>query len=326
MKYTGIIILLTLTSFTSLFAQQDTVITIYGKKFAPGAEVFFNGRKLDNVERISSRELRVRIPFSILSTQITAIGKTAAAISSAEPLLAIQDSITVRNPSPSRGYSNGFPLTIVASEARRLGDFLGKWKQKNIKLFIHNQTPREVISEIAVAVRAFNQVLDTLLFIDLDTVNLVSQRPTLVTNYTPDGKNVIGMIESNEFPGQSGPIDSVKKIYDGIGAAFPPTLRDLTTTDKLQPAQNRIFQEYDIAMNKTEYDKMSLKRGQIPESDRSRNLTWAIAHEIGHFLGLAHTYSILDDWRNALMKVNTSPKDWLGIPERESTLLKNWYK
>jgi hypothetical protein len=56
-----------------LYAQQDTTITIYGKRFAPGAKVFLNGTLIDSLKvqhdnAQPSRILRVRIALSILQS------------------------------------------------------------------------------------------------------------------------------------------------------------------------------------------------------------------------------------------------------------------
>ena len=324
---TIITLVLLCAAFQRTIAQQDTTITIYGKRFAPGVEVYFNGQKLENIERISSRELRARIPLikSQQSTQISTL-KNQSAITSDDTILIIEDSIVVKNPSPSRGSSDTKRVQIKVLEGRRLGDFLGKWNQQTVKLFINDKTPREVIKELAIAVQAFNEILSSKLIIELDTINLVPERPTLVIDYQSDNKNVFGMVRENEFPDNKNQDGTTRQIPDGRIQPYPPILRDATTRDGLQSAESYHFKEVDIAFNETTYSNMMFQIGQVtPETSPVRNLTWVIAHELGHFLGLAHTYLMGETWETALMKANSPPKNWLGIPEREQLLLKKWY-
>ena len=90
-------------SLPQLHAQtpRDTTVTIKGKKFAPGVEVYYYDstgvrKRLDSsrVNRIDSKTIRSLIPGWLLNVP----GKYP---------------ITVQNPSPSRGGSNSDTLTIV---------------------------------------------------------------------------------------------------------------------------------------------------------------------------------------------------------------------
>lgn len=89
-------------SLPQLHAQtpRDTTVTIKGKKFAPGVEVYYDSagvrKRLDTsrVNRIDSKTIRSLIPGWLLNVP----GKYP---------------ITVQNPSPSRGGSNSDTLTIV---------------------------------------------------------------------------------------------------------------------------------------------------------------------------------------------------------------------
>ncbi len=89
-------------SLPQLHAQtpRDTTVTIKGKKFAPGVEVYYDSagirKRLDTsrVQRIDSKTIKSMIPGWLLNVP----GKYP---------------ITVQNPSPSRGSSNSDTLTIV---------------------------------------------------------------------------------------------------------------------------------------------------------------------------------------------------------------------
>ena len=94
-------------SLPQLHAQtpRDTTVTIKGKKFAPGVEVYYYDstgvrKRLDSsrVNRIDSKTIRSMIPGWLLNVP----GKYP---------------ITVQNPSPSRGGSNSDTLTIVRGNA-----------------------------------------------------------------------------------------------------------------------------------------------------------------------------------------------------------------
>ena len=94
-------------SLPQLHAQTppDTIVTIKGKKFAPGVEVYYYDstgvrKRLDSsrVNRIDSKTIRSLIPGWLLNVP----GKYP---------------ITVQNPSPSRGGSNSDTLTIVRGNA-----------------------------------------------------------------------------------------------------------------------------------------------------------------------------------------------------------------
>jgi hypothetical protein len=93
-------------SLPQLHAQtpRDTTVTIKGKKFAPGVEVYYDSagvrKRLDTsrVRRIDSKTIRSMIPGWLLNVP----GKYP---------------ITVQNPSPSRGGSNSDTLTIVRGNA-----------------------------------------------------------------------------------------------------------------------------------------------------------------------------------------------------------------
>jgi predicted Zn-dependent protease len=305
-----------------LTAQQDTVITIYGKKFAPGVEVYFNGQKLQNVERISSREIKARIPLKEMeSTTQSRIIKVKEQPSVTDDnsgrgdiVYMTEDSITVKNPSPSRGTAGAKIFRL--SQFIRRGNFIGKWTQRTIKLYINDQTPREIIKELAAAVQALNEITNSKIMIELDTINLVSERPTLVLSYIHDGKNVLGMADASEIKGN---------IAGGRTQFYPPVKVDFTTIDSLQSPETYHFQEVDIVLNRTMYNAMQLRTGEIPADAPAMvtNLTWAIAHELGHLLGLTDTYS--GTWMDSIMRTNLLGKNWLGIPVRDQNLLKQWY-
>jgi hypothetical protein len=244
-----------------------------------------------------------------------------------DPIVSIANMITVRNPSPSRGDAT-FPL-IVQQDNPRIGDYDGKWSQKSVKIFINSQTPLEMIREIAIAIKAFNDSISGHFYIDLDTVNLVSERPSLAITKQTDGKNVIGIATAVELSQTWR--RSILTLPDGITRIYPPIKRDVATPDSLQRPETYIFEEIDIALNFTAFVDGRLLAGLIPDNSPARNLTWIIAHELGHFLGLAHIDPVMGEpdlvnWRNALMISRGNPKDWLGIPVRETNLLKNWYK
>ena len=122
MKHFGIKLLVVvgfvLYGLPRLYAQTDTVLTIYGTKFADGAKVYFNGVEITPVLRDSlqpSRILRIRVPFSLLqqAPALAGIKDGGAKIQSDE----ITHTIRVENPSPNRGGGVS-TITVIPRRTR----------------------------------------------------------------------------------------------------------------------------------------------------------------------------------------------------------------
>lgn len=114
----GILLLCAAPMAVHAQTPTDTLITIYGKKFAPGIKVFVDGNQVDSTKvqhdaTQPSRILYIRIPLSWLVALPVTLqsakpkgGSTAAVIN--------KHIVTLQNPSPSRGPSK--PDTLVVQQ------------------------------------------------------------------------------------------------------------------------------------------------------------------------------------------------------------------
>lgn len=111
-----VVVAISLFALPLLQAQQDTTITIYGKRFAPGVEVYLDGQKISNVVRDSarpSRILHIKIPFSLLlQAPVTVAGvKNGGASLTSTTITHI---LRVINPGPNQ---HGIDSTITITKA-----------------------------------------------------------------------------------------------------------------------------------------------------------------------------------------------------------------
>jgi hypothetical protein len=111
-----VVVAIGLFALPRLQAQQDTTITIYGKRFAPGVEVYLDGQRIYNVVPDSarpSRILRVKIPFSILlqaPATVAGVKNGGASLTSTT----ITHILRVINPGPNQ---HGIDSTITVIKA-----------------------------------------------------------------------------------------------------------------------------------------------------------------------------------------------------------------
>lgn len=115
MRQIFVMLVVLCSSITITMAQTDTLITIYGKKFAPGVRVYLNNTLIqaNKVNRINSKQIEVLLPLSVLKEAPPTL------LSAKKPQGSVQavvnnHIIRVENPSPARGVSN--PRTLVVRE------------------------------------------------------------------------------------------------------------------------------------------------------------------------------------------------------------------
>ncbi len=120
MKHFVVKVLVVLVGLFALprLQAQDTTITIYGKKFAPGVIVKLNGKTIDSVRHDSaqpSRILYVKIKLSDLRTSTPVI---AGAKDAGGSLTSSTDTniISLKNPEPS-GAETYFPIQVLQNRS-----------------------------------------------------------------------------------------------------------------------------------------------------------------------------------------------------------------